>query len=155
MIKVIGIGNRVMGDDGVAVYVLEKIEDEIKKLNSEIEVIIGETDFLYCLNEIDDNDFVIILDSTYLGLECGTVSLFSFEESKRYLSNSETQHDISLVDMIINYKNFVRGYIIGIEVFDVDFRLNISDPLNEISKNICNDVLNKIKIVLNNIEGGK
>ncbi|CAH2213925.1 hydrogenase maturation protease [Tepidibacter aestuarii] len=155
MIKVIGIGNRVMGDDGVAVYVLEKIKDKIKKLNSEIEVIIGETDFLYCLNEIDDNDFVIILDSTYLGLECGTVSLFSFEESKRYLNNPETQHDINLVDMIINYKNCVKGYIIGIEVFDVDFRLSISDSLNKIFKNICNDVLNKIKRVLNNIEGGK
>lgn len=155
MIKVIGIGNRVMGDDGVAVYILEKIEDEIKKLNLKIEVIIGETDFLYCLNEIDDNDFVIILDSMYLGLECGTVSLLSFEESRRYLNNPETQHDIRLVDMIINYKSYVRGYIIGIEVFDVDFRLNISDPLNEIFENICNDVLNKIKIVLNTIEGGK
>ncbi|WP_099187154.1 hydrogenase maturation protease [Tepidibacter mesophilus] len=155
MIKVIGIGNRVMGDDGVAIYVLEKIEDEIMKLNSEIEVIIGETDFLYCLNEIDDNDFVIILDSTYLGLECGTVSFLSFEEAKGYSNNPQTQHDISLVDMIINYKNCVRGYIIGIEVFDVDFRLSISDSLNEIFKNICNDVLNKIKRVLNNIEGGK
>ncbi|WP_129597826.1 hydrogenase maturation protease [Anaerophilus nitritogenes] len=146
MMKVIAIGNRIMGDDGVALYVLEEIKNEIKKLNSEIEVIIGETDFVYCLNKINDHDFVIIVDSTYLGFKIGKVTLFSFEEAKRYLNHTASQHEISLIHIITNYKIHIRGYLIGIEACNIDFSLNLSDHLQIIFKDICSEVLNKIKI---------
>ena len=105
MIKIIAIGNRLMGDDGIALKVLENIDKDIKKLkedekvNQEIEVIIGETDFMYSLDKIDDYDFVIILDSTALGVEPGRVTVLSLKEYKKYL-NYESQHGINLVDML-------------------------------------------------------
>lgn len=155
MIKIIGIGNRIMGDDGIALKILEEIEDKIKIINSKIEIIIGETDFEYCLDKINDNDFVIIIDSTCLGLQSGEITLLSFEECQNHLiKKSDSQHDISLIDMVIKYKNNIHGYIIGIEVHDVDFNLNISHILNYMFKDICSEVLNKIKIILNNMEAG-
>ncbi|TCO74629.1 hydrogenase maturation protease [Marinisporobacter balticus] len=149
MIKVIGIGNRVMGDDGIALYVLKTIENKIKMIDPEIEVIIGEIDFLYCLNKINDNDFIIIVDSTYLDLESGKVTLFSLKDSKKYSKSPATQHESSFIDMIENDKYGVSGYIIGIEVFNVDFSLYISDCLKLQFEDICSAVFNKIKIALN------
>lgn len=155
MIKIIGIGNRVMGDDGIGLKVLDKIENTLKALNQEIEVIIGETDFIYCLNKINDNDIVIIVDSTYLGFKPGRVTLFSFDQANKYTPNTASQHQLSLVNMIARYKSSIKAYIIGIEVFDVDFTLSISYKLKYIFSDICNDVLSKIQLVLNTVETGE
>ena len=64
MIKVFGIGNILLGDDGIGVRVVEKIKEEIKNISEDIDVIIGETDYLYCLNQIDEDDTIVIIDST-------------------------------------------------------------------------------------------
>lgn len=154
MIKVIGIGNKVMGDDGVALHVLANIRNKIKEFSKEIEVIIGETDFLYCLNKINNNDFVIIIDSTYLGLKSGEVTLLPFEESKKFFNKPNYQHNINLIYVLINNKSNIKGYIIGIEAYNVDFSTNLSDVLNDKFEKICSDVLDKIIIVSNNLKNG-
>jgi hydrogenase maturation protease len=148
VIKVIGIGNRVMGDDGISLHVLEKIQNEILSLKTDIKVIIGETDFVYCLNKINYDDFVIIIDSTYLGLETGKVTLISFDEFPKVLNYFAAQHDINLVNIIINYKSCLRGYVIGIEIFEIDYSLNISEALNARFEDICEDVINAVKSII-------
>ncbi|WP_278281149.1 hydrogenase maturation protease [Clostridium sp. BSD9I1] len=153
MIKIIAIGNRLMGDDGIALKVLENIDKDIKTLkgdrevNEEIEVIIGETDFMYCLDNIDNNDFIIILDSTALGVNPGSITTLSFNEYKRYL-NCVSQHELNLVNMLISYKKNVDGIIIGIEASDIDFNFDISDTLKLKFSDICRNVLKKIMRIL-------
>lgn len=159
MIKIIAIGNRLMGDDGIALKVLENIDKDIKKLkedgkvNQEIEVIIGETDFMYSLDKIDDYDFVIILDSTALGVEPGRVTVLSLKEYKKYL-NYESQHGINLVDMLTSYRKNVDGIIIGIEAYSIDFNFDISDTLKVLFSDICKDVFKEIIKSLNDFKTG-
>ena len=64
MIKVFGIGNILLCDDGIGVRVAENLKEEIEALGDDIEVIIGKTDVLYCINKIeeDDNRFNILYD---------------------------------------------------------------------------------------------
>ncbi|SKC72613.1 hydrogenase maturation protease [Maledivibacter halophilus] len=155
MIRIIGIGNRVMGDDGVALKVLEEIQDKIKLINEDIEIIIGETDFIYCLNKINDNDFIIIVDSTCFDLKPGKVTLLSFEQARQYLNRPASQHQFSLVNIITAYRKSIKGCIIGIEVFNLDFGLNLSNVLISRFDEICNKVLNNIKNILENIEAGE
>lgn len=142
-----------MGDDGIALKVLENIDKDIGKLrktlevNKEIEIIIGETDFMYCLDNIDNNDFIIILDSTALGVNPGNITTLSFDEYKRY-SNCVSQHGLNLVNMLISYKKNVDGIIIGIEASDIDFKFDISNTLKSKFVSICRDVLEKIMRIL-------
>jgi len=142
-----------MGDDGIALKVLENIDKNIKKLqedrkvNDEIEVIIGETDFMYCLDKIDNDDFIIILDSTDLGVNPGNITTLTFNEYKRYL-NCVSQHGLNLVNMLISYKKNVDGIIIGIEASDIDFNFDISNTLKSKFSDICRDVLEKIMKIL-------
>ena len=142
MLKVISIGNRIMGDDGIGVLVLEEIKEELEKIN--VKVLIGETDFEYALRNIEDGDFVIIIDSTYLEVEPGVVTLIELDEAIKYSSENHTQHQLNLIDMIKIYRKDVRGYILGIEVSSVDFSLDISDRLKINFDNICREVLDKI-----------
>jgi len=52
MIKIIGIGNSLMGDDGIALKVIDYIQEEINQLKLGIKCIKAETDFNYALNNI-------------------------------------------------------------------------------------------------------
>lgn len=117
-------------------------------ISPEIEVIIGETDFVYCLNIINNNDYVIIVDSTFLGLESGKVTVLSFNSISQNENFPFAQHDASLINRILNYKSSVKGCIIGIEIYSVDFGFDISNILKKRFKNICKDTLYQIKTVI-------
>lgn len=145
MIKVFGIGNILLCDDGIGVRVVEKLEKEIKEINRDTEVIIGETDYLYCLNEIDYDDIVIIIDSTYLNKNPGDVSYFDFKDWHRFFSKFTSQHESNLVKAILTEKPDIKPYLIGIEVSNVDFSIELSDILKDKFDNICLEVLKYIK----------
>ena len=85
MMKIFGIGNILLGDDGVGVRVVEKIKEEIKNISEDIDVIIGETDYLYCLNQIEEDDTIVIIDSTYLDINPGYVSYFDLKGCNKFI----------------------------------------------------------------------
>lgn len=122
--KVIAIGNTLMCDDGIAVRVCEDIKDSLIKNN--IEVIIGETDFDYCISNIEDGDFIIIIDAINSGKNPGDITIIPLE-SKVYSGLS--QHGYSLVDLIFQYYRNVCGLIIGIEISEIKFDLELSSKL--------------------------
>jgi len=150
MIKVIAIGNRLMSDDGIALEVAERIGVDIESLG--IEVVIGETDFEYCLKMINNNDFIIIIDSIFSGLELGTVTLTSMDNSDNFLSANSSQHDISLVHMLKAHKEGIRGFIIGIEVRNIEFGLKPTTELLSHLDRICEEVINKVIIILGGVK---
>jgi len=145
MDKVIAIGNILMGDDGIGIAVINNIKEKVLSLSEDIEVIIGETDFIYCLNKIDENDFIIIIDSTYLGLNPGEITVISIDEYMKNLNYSNSHHDLNLINMIQNYKKNINGFIIGIEVYNIDYKLGISRNLQVMFDDLCLNVLNKIR----------
>lgn len=134
-----------MGDDAIGIEVLKNIKDELMNLSKDIEVIIGETDFIYCLNKIDEDDFAIILDSTYLGLRPGEITVNTFDERIKNLSLSNSHHDLNLVRLINKYKKDIDGFIIGIEAYDISYSLAISNELKSIFDNICLNVINTVR----------
>lgn len=145
MIKVIGIGNLLMGDDGISLKIIDSIEEELKKLNLSIECIKAETDFNYALDNIQNGDLLFILDSTLLGLECGQITKISLNEFGRYSSNLLSVHGMSLLSLI-NHSNIeIEGFILGIEVVEVGFSLEITNGLKIKFKEICSEVYKIIK----------
>ncbi len=145
MIKVIGIGNLLMGDDSISLKIIDSIEEELKKLNLSIECIKAETDFNYALDNIQNGDLLFILDSTLLGLECGQITKISLNEAEKYSSNLLSIHGMSLLSLI-NYSNTeIEGFILGIEVVEVGFSLEITNELKTKFKEICSEVYKIIK----------
>lgn len=138
MIKVIGIGNRLMKDDGIAIAVLENIRDKLESLG--IEVIIGETDFQFCFHDLNEHDFVIILDAAYSGAVAGSVHSYKLQEAVSTYGETNSQHDISFFDLMRLYTNPLKGYLIVIEIAETGFGCEISEALKRKFNSICLEV---------------
>lgn len=145
-IKVIAIGNRVMGDDGVGIEVAEYLREFF--IENGLEVIIGETDIGYSLSHINAGDFVIILDASYKGGNIGDISVMSLREAMSRREKFYTQHQPSLIKWLYIYKIKVTGVVIGIEVKDVCLKLGLSHGIKEIFPQICMEVKKIIQWIL-------
>lgn len=145
MIKVIGIGNLLMGDDSIALRIIDSIEEKLNQLNLRIRCIKAETDFNYALDNIQNGDFIFILDSTLLGLEYGQITKIPLGEAENYSNNLLSIHSISLISLINRSNIEIKGLILGIEVAKVEFSLDITNELKERFEKICSEVYTIIK----------
>lgn len=141
MIKVFGVGNVLLCDDAIGVRVLEKLLPYITVLSLPVESIIGETDYLFCLDCINEDDFIIIIDSTYLNIEPGTISYFLLSECDKFITSSQSAHEITLLKMLRLEYPKINGYLIGVEISQITFSLELSPLLKNNLENICKEIL--------------
>lgn len=149
MVKVLGIGNRLMMDDGIAIAILEDIGDRLKTMG--MEVIIGETDLQFCFHQLKSEDFVIILDATYSEREAGSIYSCKLEDAITAYEAAIFQHDMSIFSLMRLYSKSVRGYFIGIEVVEVGFGFGLSDTLLELFNDICSDIERLIREIVKEV----
>jgi hydrogenase maturation protease len=150
MIKLFGIGNILLSDDAIGVRVLERLQPDIHKLSPSIEAIVGETDALFCLECITPEDFIIIIDSTYLNTEPGTVSYFKLSECDAFVSASSSSHELTLLHLLRVYYPNLQGYLIGIEIERIDFSFELSLVLQNRLDAICTEILHFLEgLILN------
>ena len=141
MVKVFGIGNILLKDDGRGVRLARNIKRRVDKDNiNEIEVFIGETDYLYCLENINDDEFIIILDSTYFGINPGKITFKKLEECDKLISKEITAHETSLLSLVRLEKTNVNGYFIGIEIDSIEYSLELSNILQKRFNSIYDEV---------------
>lgn len=145
-IKVIAVGNTLMEDDGIAIVVLEKLKEKL--IDRNIEAIIGETDFQYCISSIEDGDFIFFIDAVYYGKNPGAIIVNPLEKY-RYKKKYYTQHSYSVFDLIKLYFKDISGYIIGIEIGEINFMYGLSKALQNnvdiISENVLKEIDCRIK----------
>jgi hydrogenase maturation protease len=144
--KVIAMGNRLMMDDGIAIKIVEELKTELEK--NGFEVFIGETDIYSSLEFVNQGDFLILIDATYLGNEPGTVTVFSLEDIDKTVERykvSTSMHDLSLIKLLALENKIVKGYFIGIEVASVDMSLDFSKEIELQYHNIKENIKKELK----------
>lgn len=144
--KLIAIGNRLMGDDGVAIYLAEHMKTFFEDIG--YEVIIGETDTSYCLSKINTGDFIVILDALYRGLKPGSVSMITLKEAVSRIRQCYSQHECSIIKYLDIYDIDVTGVLIGIEVNQIEFKWELSDVMKDLFPQICEQVKDAIIKIL-------
>lgn len=144
--KLIAIGNRLMGDDGIAIYLAESMKTYFEKIG--FDVIIGETDISYCLSKIETNDFIIILDAFYHGLKTGSVSMITLKEAASKIRQYYSQHEPNIIKCLDIYNIDVTGLVIGIEVNEIEFKWELSDVMKDLFPQICEQVKDTIIKIL-------
>lgn len=143
MMKIIGIGNILLSDDGIGVRVIEELRNE-KTIEADMKFIIGETDIYYCIDNVAQGDFLIIIDSTIFGKEPGTVTVIPFEECDKYIGGVTTEHGDSLIKVLRRECSTVEGVCIGIEADTIAFSTELSKTL----KSKLEDILEEVKKVI-------
>ncbi|WP_010250995.1 hydrogenase maturation protease [Acetivibrio cellulolyticus] len=137
-LMVLGIGNRIMMDDGIGIQVVE----ELAKRNTDpfIQYIVGETDIFYCLNEIKEASYSVIVDAAYLGEKPGTLSIIPLQQISETTIKSASAHDSHFINELrIGSKN-IKGTFLGIEPYYIDYGTNLSPTLAERFIEIVNHV---------------
>lgn len=127
-----------MMDDGIAIAVLENLKSNLESMG--IEVIIGETDFQFCFNQLKEDDFVIVLDAAYSGAVAGSVHPCKLEEAIAAYGEANSQHDMSIFDLMRLHSKELKGYLIGIEIGEAGFGCELSDILKKKFNDICLEV---------------
>ena len=73
MIKIFGIGNPLLCDDGIGVKLSQDISDYVN-----YPVFTGEIFTDYCFDNINEDDFIVIIDAVSLNKNIGEISVISF-----------------------------------------------------------------------------
>ncbi len=96
-ILVLGIGNLLMGDEGVGIHAVRRLEDEA--LPPGVDVVDGGTGGFHLLSLLEDYSVLVMIDATMDGKPPGTVAVIE----PRYASDFPrvlSAHDIGLRDLI-------------------------------------------------------
>lgn len=135
---VIGIGSVIMTDDGVGSRVAEAVQSKLQDIG--IAVVIGETDVQFCLDEIQPDDILVVIDSMIQGNETGSIEIVPLQDVFKSQSKLHSQHDFNLIDALsLNYPE-IEGCLIGIEASEIGFGFELSHELRSRFEQICDDV---------------
>ena len=124
----VGIGNVLKRDDGIGVYISNKIKvsASIQKLTVEISI----ENYLGKINSLNP-DVLILVDCVAFGKEAGYYELLPAEKVKDFTLNT---HNISLKRISELFK--MPAYILGIQPKNVDFGEETSEIVLKTAQNI-------------------
>lgn len=137
-VKCVAIGNSIMGDDGIGLKVTKELSEKL--INDGIEVIFGETDSYYAFDKIEEGDFLFILDATYFQLSPGSVTFTPIYDIAAKKDKNYSAHQLGLIDLLCIYRKKVDGYVIGIEIGNIDICMELSDILKNRFNKICGEI---------------
>jgi hydrogenase maturation protease len=122
-ILILGIGNILMGDEGVGVHVVRYLQN-LALPQEHVTIIDGGTGSFLLLEPMQTADKVILVDATADGQPIGSVRLLRPKYSRDY-PPTLTAHDIGLKDLIDAF------YLLGDEpeVFLYAISINMPDQI--------------------------
>ncbi|MDA3954694.1 MAG: hydrogenase maturation protease [Bacteroidales bacterium] len=130
----VGIGNVLKSDDGIGVYISNKINEStsIQKLTVEISI----ENYIGKINSLTP-DVLILVDCVAFNKEAGYYELLAAEKVKDFTLNT---HNISLKRISKLFKMPV--YILGVQPKKIDFGEDISEAVRNTANNIL-DIINQ------------
>jgi hydrogenase maturation protease len=96
-ILVLGIGNYLMGDEGIGVHAAERLQKE--NLPSYVDVVDGGTGGFHLLEYFETYETIILIDATLDNNPIGTIRLIKPRFAQDFPKAMST-HDIGLKDMV-------------------------------------------------------
>lgn len=148
-IKVLGCGNTLVGDDGIGIRVIERLQE--MELPENVEIIDAGVGGMAILSWIEDADKVVIIDAVQTGNEPpGTVYEFTEKELPPSDMFMLSLHDLNLVDTL-NVGRVVQKMpgeivIIGVEVKRVaEFTKDLTPEVEGAIPEVIDLVLKELK----------
>lgn len=140
-ILVLGVGNYLMGDEGIGVHVIQEMAK--MDLPEQIDILDGGTGGFLLLNCFEAYKSVIFIDATMDGQEEGTVSLIKPKFASDFPS-ALSVHDVGLKDMIeavYLMDNKPDMHLVTISIKDI---VPMTVELSENVKNAIPETIEKI-----------
>jgi len=98
-ITILGVGNELLSDEGVGVYIARELEK--MEMPPNVEVFEGGTDGFGLLNLITDTDYLIVIDSLKGGGEPGSIYRFDIKDAPETPGMFKTSvHQVGILEVI-------------------------------------------------------
>jgi hydrogenase maturation protease len=138
---VLGLGNVIMGDEGVGVHVVRALTQH--PLPPGVECLDGGTGGFILLEPLQNADGIILIDATDDGLPIGTVTRTKPRFSRDY-PPTMTAHDIGVKDLLDAF--YIQGGKRDVTLFTVsiDPHQSISMELSESCLRACDECVRLI-----------
>lgn len=118
-ILILGIGNYLMGDEGIGVHVIKNISDKLFPEN--VSILDGGTGGFHLLSYFQEYTKIIMIDATMDGSPAGTLKIITPKFASDF-PTSLTAHDIGLKDMIESMHllgNMPKIYLITVSISEI------------------------------------
>ncbi len=132
--KIIGLGNPIMGDDGLGIYVIKELK---KHTIAGVELVEGGTSGIGLLRHLKGEKEVIIVDAIKSGSPPGTIHQLNESDFTNPEFEFISLHEISLSHVLALGKElfpdvFPENIVIyGVEVKDIQMGMELSEPVKK------------------------
>ena len=137
----LGLGNVLMGDEGIGVYVVRELEG--KELPPGVECLDGGTGGFTLLEPLENADRIFIIDAASDGNPVGTVTRTTPQFSRDY-PPTITAHDVGMKDLLDMF--YIQGgqHEIILYAITIDPKQPIRMSLSEQGETAANHAVNLI-----------
>lgn len=138
---VLGIGNSLMGDDGVGIHAVNIMQSENN--HEEVTYMDGGTLSFSLTDSIADAENLIVIDAAELGQSPGAVHIYENEDMDQFIRNGKclSVHEVSLaeiMDMVTLTEDLpVKRALIGIQPEKLDWDQDLSASIAEVMPFVC------------------
>jgi hydrogenase maturation protease len=144
-VLIVGLGNSLMGDDGVGVFVIETLENASPPAN--LTIVNCGSDVLKILSHLEGQQMIIIIDAVDMGQAPGTIFRFRKSEFLGLKGDSKSAHLLSAVDSLrlletIN-PDFQKADLefIGIQAQIIERRPQLVPPVRKAAEQVISEIL--------------
>jgi len=149
-IAVVGVGNILMGDEGIGVKVVEELRR--KELPERVELFDGGTAFHALIGELVNFDKLVILDAVKGGRAPGTIYRFEFkeiEEGEKETKTSLSLHDVGVIETLM-LERLVHSIpeeivFIGVEPERIELSMELSSVLKKKLPELVQMILEELR----------
>ena len=140
----IGLGNPLMGDEGIGWHVAERLAGDAR-LPEHVEVICGGTDLLRYAGEMDGRRRVVLIDAIEDGSDPGTVTVFA-EDFRGLEEHQEHAHHLSAIQAVrlLRLITSTRFTLLGISISSARCEPALSPPMAARMPAILRQVLDNL-----------
>lgn len=150
-VLIMGIGSRIMKDDGIGIYLVEDLAQHLR--NSNIEFIIGETDIDYCISAISGGKRVVVIDAFLSGKTPGEETVLPLYALKKGHDAGYSLHGIHILHIMQRLQHELEGILIGIEPYEISRGFCLSDTLKSSYPDIFAAVYRHVDRYITQYEG--
>lgn len=135
MIKIFGIGNPLLKDDGIGLRVTEALKE-----HDQVKIYLAEIFVEDALEQIEEKDYVVIIDAVQLGKGVGEIHFLSFKACSMMIQPKAFCHERSLLSTLLLDYPMIKGELVGIEVAEIDYGEEITFGLSQNLPKIIEEV---------------
>ena len=134
-ILLVGVGNVLLGDEGVGVHVARRLEARLAELPAGIRIVDGGTLGLDLLPLLADAQSAVIVDAVDIGAQPGTVAVLRGDEIVEALGGSLSAHQVGVGDLLavarLTGSLPQRVALVGIQPARIEVGLELTQAVRE------------------------